>query len=259
MKKTTKKVVYTLSKRDLEIQEKAKLLVESEKSANTSFVWVQLELGRFLVAIKQEKGKDFKNVIVESICSTKKTHRLMKLVLKSDVIFKDVMKTTGTDKDIATQMKLMKLDEKIKSIKSQNDLSKIHNLSSAKVTKMKSLTRKDWDKVISGTDKPYVDKLKRIATEEKEKKDEEKASKMPKGMKKDDFDKEIEAGIYTVIELKYQYKKQNEKLERQLKSYKKKEQEFKIEIARYEGMYGGQVSAQFEKQTSSSKNHKKGA
>ncbi len=243
MKKAGTKVTYTLSKRDKEIQSQAESLVETIESHEKSAIFSRVELSILFVVTKKEKGKDFYNVIVESIFSKKKVQRAMKMVLKSDVDFKEAMKISGSVKDVAKRVELLEIDERFLSFKEESDISQIHDLTLTKLEKMKSLTQEEWDEVVAGTDKPYLDKLEeqskaRISATEKK-----VAKKKPKGMKKADFDKLVKDGLFPAIHDIHDYKVKNiglekkvETLDTELKVLKEQEQEMKIKLARFEGM-----------------------
>jgi len=236
-------VSYTLSKRDKEIQSKVESLVGTIESKELSAIFARVQLGILLVEIKKEKGKDFYNVIVESMFSKKKTQRTMKMVLKSDVDFVEAMKTSGSDTDVTERVKLLELDKRFLKFQKESDMSKIYDLSLTKIESMKSLTQIQWDKVVSGKDNPYLDMIKKQSEKSKKASEKAIASHKPKSMKKADFDKAVKAGIFPAITTMYEFSLVNTKLEKNVKSLESellelKEQKHKLEVelARFDGM-----------------------
>lgn len=242
-KSPTGKVTYTLSKRDKEIQAEAESLVGDLKSHKLSATWLKVKLGLFFIKIKKEKKKDFYSVIIESMFPKKEVQRCMKAALKSDVDFKEAMKTTGSAKDVAERVKALIVDERFSKFKEESDISEIHDLTFSKLEKMKKLSPKKWDEVVAGIDKPYADMLIQEAKDKEEATDKLVASKKPKGMKKVDYEKLVKSGLYTAIHDIHDYRVLNTKLEKEvetldteLKILKEQEQEMKIQLARFEGM-----------------------
>ncbi|HQS67379.1 MAG TPA: hypothetical protein PLM93_09380 [Sulfuricurvum sp.] len=246
MAKSGSGVTYTLSKKDMEIRSKAESLVAVMHSDEVSAVWSKVELAIFLIMIKKEKLKDFYSVIVESILSKKQTQRLMKAVLKLDVDFEEAMKTSGSQKDVEERAKLLVVDEKILSLKSESDLRQIHDLSFTKLDRMKSLSLDEWKDVVTGTDKPYADMLKKQAQEIASDVKKQHDAKKPEGMAQDKFDEAVKAGVYPAVKLMHEFSVENTKLEATIESLgveievlRKKETKTKIQLAKYKGLMEG--------------------
>jgi hypothetical protein len=231
----TTKVFYTLSKKDQEIQLQVESLVKTIESKELSAIFARITLGILLVEIKKKKGRDFYNVILESLLSKKKVQRTMKMVLRLDVNFPEAMKTTGSDTDISNRVKLLKIDNRFVNFKEESDLSKIHNLSLTKIETMKLLKTEQWNKVVSGTDKPYLDMIEEQIKKRKEDKEKEIASHQPEGMSKSEFEKIVTSGIFTAIKTIHEFSIINAKLESDIKSLESqlttmKEEKHKMEI-----------------------------
>lgn len=216
-------------------------LTNTMYKSKISFIESHIILGYTLVEIKKEVKSRFFNIIDEEVIPKKQAHRLMKLVLKHDVDFKTAMKTSGTYLEMLENLKLLELDTRVTDLV-MKDLSNLYDISINKINKMKLLNDKDFEKVVTGDDKPYTNLLEKQKQEIKKISDEKHYKKKPYKISKDKFDELYAKTKYELIDYNLEkeskiskLKEKNEKKEKKIKELEKYIHSRDIKLSMMEG------------------------
>lgn len=204
-----------LSRREQEVQDKIKDLKKQNNDDRLNSLISRKELSVALVEAKIEFPKVFYTIVNEEIASKKFIQRTMKLALDNSVDFKKAMCIKGGKHDIENCVSLLKLDERITNL-TVDKLKDFNEPTLKKLEEIKNLSDDDFNKVISGLDKPYIDYKNEISKEKEDEREKARYSKKPNGMKDEEFDAYCKGGIYTVITALSELKKENQEIRSEL-------------------------------------------
>jgi len=124
--------------------------------AGNQFILNKFALAFLLIVLRKKYKELFWTVLDTTNISRKTLERAIFLVLKNESEFSQAMSNDGAEKDIAKNVKLLVIDERIEALDIKT-LSKIHKPTLVKIGNMKKLSDKDWAIVIGGSDTPYKD------------------------------------------------------------------------------------------------------
>jgi len=219
-----KTLSYTLTETDKKFQTEIKTLVKSGNSFDTQSIFTKIQIGILLVEMKLKNPIDFDSITPESLISKKTRNRRMKLILDTSVDFTKGMKITKDKKSTVGNSKLLILDKRVVTLTEKNisNIPDIYNGGLTKVERMKGLSKSNWDTVIGGNDKPYTTLMDNISSMNKTNSDNKRDKHQPKGMDRKEFLDMVDNGIYPVIKTVYDFKVENEKLEKNVKSLERK-------------------------------------
>jgi len=220
-----KKLTYTLTETDKKFQTEIKTLIESGNSHYVKSIFTKIQIGIKLVEMKQKNPIDFDSVIPKSIMDSKTRNRRMKLVINKDCDFTKCMKVTKDKKTSKENSKLLIFDKRVVNL-TESDISNIPDIYNGGLTKIENMkglkTKSMWNTVVGGNDKPYTTLMDTIKSDKKENSDKKRDKYQPKGMDRKEFLAMVENGIYPVIQTAYEFKVENEKLEKNLNSLERK-------------------------------------
>ena len=151
-----------LTKEQLADREKVNTLNNTMEKADKQFILNRFALAFLLIVLREKYKELFWTVIDTSKVSRKTLERAMVLMLKDESVFSKAMSDDGAEKDIAENIELLVIDERVKAL-DMKALSKIHKPTLVKIANMKNLSDKDWAIVISGSNKPYKDYMEKEA------------------------------------------------------------------------------------------------
>ena len=194
-----------------------------QNQAKETFSYVEFSL--LLVRSKINHPKDFNRVAeAETIMPIKKLHSFTKLVLEKSVPFRKAMKVNGKNVDLAKNVALLKIDNKMQKI-TLKSISNMIEPSRAKLQEMKEkLTDAEFETVLSGNDTPYLDYKAKLVT----KKQENHKAEKPENLSEAQFNNLHKAGIYPAI-------KQVAEFMKEVNTLKVEKQDFISEIANLKG------------------------
>ena len=150
-------------------REQVNTLNDIIEKAGKQFILNKFALAFLLITLRKKYKELFWTVIDTSKVSRKTLERAMVLGLKIESDFSQAMSNDGGEQDIAENVELLVLDERIEAL-DMEALSKIHKPTLTKIAHMKKLSDKDWAIVISGSDKPYKEHMTVVAKEAADKK-----------------------------------------------------------------------------------------
>lgn len=175
------KAEIELTAEQLADREKVNAINNTIEKAGKQFILNRIKLGLLLVNLKKKYKELFWIVIDTSKVSRKTLERAMVLVLKDESVFSKAMSIDGAEKDIAENIELLVIDERVKAL-DMEALPKIYKPTLKKIADMKNLSDKDWAEVISGTDKPFKKWKKAEARKAADKKAKQTLANKPKTM-----------------------------------------------------------------------------
>lgn len=143
-----------LTAEQLADREKVNAINNTIEKAGEQFILNRLILAFLLIELRKKYKELFWIVIDTSKVSRKTLERAMVLALKDESVFSKAMSIDGAEKDIAENIELLVIDERVKAL-DMEALSKIYKPTLKKIADMKNLSDKDWAEVIGGTDKPF--------------------------------------------------------------------------------------------------------
>lgn len=218
------KLTYTLTETDKKFQTEIKTLIESGNSHYVKSIFIKIQIGIKLVEMKLKNPIDFDSIIPKSIMDSKTRNRRMKLVINKDCDFTKCMKVTKDKKTSKENSKLLIFDKRVVNL-TETDISNIpdiYNGGLTKVENMKMLEKPEWDLVVGGDNTPFETLMDTIKSDKIENSDTERDKHQPKGMDRNEFLDMVENGIYPVIQTVYEFKVENEKLEKNVNSLERK-------------------------------------
>jgi len=150
-------------------REQVNTLNDIIEKAGKQFILNKFALAFLLITLRKKYKELFWTVIDTSKVSRKTLERAMVLGLKIESDFSQAMSNDGGEQDIAENVELLVIDEKIEAL-DMEALSKINKPTLVKIANMKKLSDSDWAIVIGGSDKPYKKHMAGIAKEAVDKK-----------------------------------------------------------------------------------------
>jgi len=173
---TAKSIVKELTAEQTADRKQVNELINLMVKAEAEFILHRLALAFLLITLRKKYKERFWDVVDTSKISRKTLERAMKLVLKDESVFPDAMSNKGGAKDIAENVELLVIDERVKAL-DKKALSNMYQPTLNKIRDMKNLSDEDWAIVIGGRDKPFKEYKKKKAEEAADEKEAEEKEK----------------------------------------------------------------------------------
>ena len=165
-KQTNTSIVKELTAEQTADRKQVNKLINLVEKAGVEFILHRLALAFLLITLRKKYKERFWDIVDTSKISKKTLERAMKLVLKDESVFPNAMSNKGGAKDIAENVELLVIDERVKAL-DKKAISNIYEPKLKKIGVMKNLSDEDWAIVIDGSDKPFKEYKAKKAAEAK--------------------------------------------------------------------------------------------